>query len=125
MTSPGVCVEVNDRSAGRLGVGGIVGDEDDGQAVLDRMFEDEATEVAAEIGVELAERFVEQKRLGRCDKAAHQRDAGALAAGKRRGVAVFEAGEARFGERRANVLAALATVPDTGVEPEGDVCADR
>ncbi len=71
---------MKDCAACPLGVGGIVADENDGQRAPGRVVEDESAKFAPKIGVELAERFVEQKRLGRRDKAAHQRDAGALAA---------------------------------------------
>ncbi len=103
----------DDRPASRRGVGLVMRDQDDGQAGLARLGENQFAHLLAQILVELGERFVEQQRARRRKQHAGQRHARLLAARQRVGIAVAHAVEADAGECRVGQGQGAPALPFT------------
>jgi len=105
----------------------VMGDEDGGEVDAFLKVEEPAAEFLADLGVERAERFVEEKDLGFGGEGAGEGDALALAAGELVGEAVAEAGEADGFEELIDAFGDFLfgrAVFAADFEAEGDVFED-
>ena len=101
-----------------------MGDEEDGEALVAGVVEDEAPEILAQGAVELAERLVEKKGAGLREQGAQQGDPGPLAARESRGVPIRETRKARLGEGILDLAPADGPVPPGRPDSEGEGVAD-
>ena len=103
----------------------VVGDEDAGDVDLVVQAAEPLAELLAHLGVERAERLVEQEYLGLGGERASQRDALALTAGELRGHRVLVALELHKPQQLVHALANLGLRLLADAQSERDVVEDR
>ena len=103
----------------------VVGDVGDGQAELLLQLADLVADAAAELGVEVRERLVEEQHLRLEDQGARDRDALLLAAGELGGEAGLEAGQADERQAVGGAGRGLAPVEAGEAQAVGDVLDHR
>ena len=117
----GAVVEDDDAVGQRVGVDGIVGDDEADAIERGEVSAQVATDVAAGAGVEGGEGFVEEQQPGLGGEGTGQRDALRLAAGQGAWAVVGVVGEVDTLEPRHGPGSGIGLAHVAGAQPEGDV----